>query len=108
MKVQSEWRAAGFRIAHDEVVPLLEAVVAVLDESRACARHVAHHLGKGLGAMLVKFKEREAMHQAQLQQAQQPWMDAHAQAGWSDWMLAGADQEYYPTWLDVLGSQMPG
>ncbi|KAH7363480.1 hypothetical protein B0T11DRAFT_329451 [Plectosphaerella cucumerina] len=108
MKVQSEWRAAGFRIAHDEVVPLLEAVVAVLNESRACARHVAHHLGKGLGAMLVKFKEREAMHQAQLQQAQQPWMDAHAQAGWSDWMLAGADQEYYPTWLDVLGSQMPG
>lgn len=124
MKV-SEWRGAGFRITHDEVgvfllppsrasyadmsqvASLLEAIVSMLDESRACARHVAHHLGSGLGAMLVKFKEREAMYQAQLQQqAQQPWMDA--QPGWNDWMLAGADAEYYPTWLDVLGSQMPG
>ncbi|KAG9250326.1 uncharacterized protein F5Z01DRAFT_629717 [Emericellopsis atlantica] len=107
MKVQSEWRAAGFKIAYNEVVSLLEAAVAVLNDCHACARHVAHYLGKGLGAMLVKFKEREAAYQAQ-QQPQQPWLDS-AHLGWNEWMQDAADvAEFYPSWLDVLGSQMPG
>lgn len=125
MKVQSEWRAAGFNINYEEVVSLLEAVVSMLNESQACARHLANYLGKGLNSMLGKFKEREARYQEQLLQAQQqqqeqfpdqPWIGT--QPGWNDWMMGGPEMveeygmgnaEYYP-WqlLDVLGSQMPG
>ncbi|KAM0568440.1 hypothetical protein D7B24_007291 [Verticillium nonalfalfae] len=124
MKVQSEWKAAEFNISFSEVVTLIEATVSLLNDSQACVRHVAHFLGKGLNTMLEKFKEREAMLQAQAQQQQneqfvqqQGWAAQDAQQGWNNWMLGGAPEvepfgigaEYYPLGiLDVLGSQMPG
>lgn len=128
MKVHAQWKPARLDIRYDDVVPLIERVVQLLEETNRCARHVAHYIGRGLSNMLDKFKERgpqERQYMAGGQPGQpghpgQPlppaWNEGEMSQDWNHWMFGGdmmnnfgVGTEQYPlNMLDLLNSQMPG
>ncbi|ATY64284.1 fungal specific transcription [Cordyceps militaris] len=131
MKCQAQWQSANLSISYDEVVPLIEGAIAVLNATRPCVRHVAHYLGSGLGSMLDKFKEHHhrerpaaaedteqlAAAAQQQQQQQQVWSQGEMWPDWNVWMFGNGDlgqqtplnqDNYGLNFLDALNNQMPG
>ncbi|KAM3536709.1 hypothetical protein MY4038_000164 [Beauveria bassiana] len=122
MKCQAQWKSANLNISYEEVVPLIEGAIAVLNATRPCVRHVAHYLGNGLGSMLGKFKEHYNLDMGkpengdQSASAQQVWPQGEMWPDWNVWMFGNGDlsqqsltqDNYGLNFLDALNSQMPG
>ncbi|KAK2609098.1 hypothetical protein QQS21_002325 [Conoideocrella luteorostrata] len=122
MKAQTQWRSASLNIGYEGVVSVIEGIVALLDETSPCVRHVAHYLGRGLNGMLKKFREHNAADRQQVQQNGQPVPLPYADGGvwpdWNSWMFGATnmpsqfpldqEQQYGLSFLDALSSQMPG
>ncbi|PQK12509.1 hypothetical protein BB8028_0003g11260 [Beauveria bassiana] len=122
MKCQAQWKSANLNISYEEVVPLIEGAIAVLNATRPCVRHVAHYLGNGLGSMLGKFKEHYNLDMGkpengdQSASAQQVWQQGEMWPDWNVWMFGNGDlsqqsltqDNYGLNFLDALNSQMPG
>lgn len=122
MKCQAQWKSANLSISYEEVVPLIEGAIAVLNATRPCVRHVAHYLGHGLGSMLEKFKEHHHLERPKLEEnnpsvsAQQVWPTGEMWPDWNVWMFGNGDpsqqnstqDNYGLNFLDALNSQMPG
>lgn len=123
MKCQAQWKSANLSISYEEVVPLIEGAIAVLNATKPCVRHVAHYLGRGLSGMLDKFKEHHALERpnpedkAQVPTAQQQvWPQDEMWPDWNVWMFGTGDpsqqainqDNYGLNFLDALNSQMPG
>ncbi|KAH7150229.1 hypothetical protein B0J13DRAFT_549766 [Dactylonectria estremocensis] len=122
MKVQLHWKQADFSLRGDEVVLLIERTVILLNETRKCARHVAHYIGRGLNNMLQKVKERDRQDEQVTPSSDPalavPWLETQRN-GWqsTDWtgwafdgdMMAHFDGvEHYPlNMLNLLHSQLP-
>ncbi|KAG6015815.1 hypothetical protein E4U54_002896 [Claviceps lovelessii] len=122
MKAQTQWKSANLNIRYENVATVMEGIVALLEETSPCVRHVAHYLGRGLNGMLKKFQQRNMMErQQQMQQNGQPVSLAHVDGvGWPDWnnWMFGAvnvpsqfpmdtEQQHGLSLLDTLSSQMP-
>ncbi|KAG5928065.1 hypothetical protein E4U42_001303 [Claviceps africana] len=122
MKAQTQWRLANLNIRYETVSSVIEGVVALLEETSPCTRHVAHSLGRGLDGMLKRFQERNTMErQQQMRPNGQNVPLAHAGGvvwpDWNSWMFETAgmpdqfplDMEQHGlNLLDALSSQMPG
>ncbi|KAG5915017.1 hypothetical protein E4U53_004566 [Claviceps sorghi] len=123
MKAQTQWRLANLNIRYESVEAVIEGVVALLEETSPCVRHVAHSLGRGLNGMLKRFRERNAMEQQQqMRQNGQPVPLAHVDGvvwpDWNSWMFGttgmhnqfplDTEQQHGLNLLDALSSQMPG
>ncbi|KAM3472273.1 hypothetical protein MY8738_008930 [Beauveria namnaoensis] len=122
MKCQAQWKSANLNISYEEVVPLIEGAIAVLNATRPCVRHVAHYLGNGLGSMLGKFKEHYNLDMGkpengdQSASAQQVWPQGEMWPDWNVWMFGNGElsqqsltqDNYGLNFLDALNSQMPG
>ncbi|KAJ3495866.1 hypothetical protein NLG97_g3080 [Lecanicillium saksenae] len=122
MKCQAQWKSAHLNISYEEVVPLIEGAIAVLNATRPCVRHVAHYLGNGLSSMLEKFKEHHHLERPNLEDkdqsatAQQVWSSGEMWPDWNVWMFGNGDlgqqtltqDNYGLNFLDALNSQMPG
>ncbi|XWW97363.1 hypothetical protein V2A60_005345 [Cordyceps javanica] len=122
MKCQAQWKSANLNISYDEVVPLIEGAIAVLNATRPCVRHVAHYLGSGLGSMLDKFKKHHNLERPNLEgrdqsaATQQVWSQGEMWPDWNVWMFGNGElaqqtltqDNYGLNFLDALNSQMPG
>ncbi|OAA78279.1 Zn(2)-C6 fungal-type DNA-binding domain protein [Akanthomyces lecanii RCEF 1005] len=122
MKCQAQWKSANLNISYEEVVPLIEGAIAVLNATRPCVRHVAHYLGSGLNSMLEKFKEHHNLDRPNAEDrdhsasAQQVWSQGEMWPDWNVWMFGNGDlsqqtlnqDNYGLNFLDALNSQMPG
>ncbi|KAM3433899.1 hypothetical protein NHJ13734_006239 [Beauveria thailandica] len=122
IKCQAQWKSANLNISYEEVVPLIEGAIAVLNATKPCVRHVAHYLGNGLGSMLEKFKEHHNLDMSkpddgdQSASAQQVWPQGEMWPDWNEWMFGNGDlsqqtlnqDNYGLNFLDALNSQMPG
>ncbi|KAG6016442.1 hypothetical protein E4U43_003650 [Claviceps pusilla] len=122
MKAQTQWKSANLNIRYENVATVMEGIVALLEETSPCVRHVAHYLGRGLSGMLKKFQQRNMMErQQQRQQNGQPVPLAHVDGvgwpDWNDWMFGAVnvpsqfpmdtEQQHGLSLLDALSSQMP-
>lgn len=121
MKCQAQWKSANLSISYEEVVPLIEGAIAVLNATKPCVRHVAHYLGRGLSDMLEKFQEHHNLDRSNVEEggaaanAQQVWSQGEMWPDWNVWMFGNGDvsqglnqDNYGLTFLDALNSQMPG
>lgn len=124
MKAQTQWRSANLNVRYEDVASIIEGTVVLLEETSPCVRHVAHYLGRGLGGMLKRFKDHNAMESQPLQTGQagqalpQPYVAGGTWPDWNSWMFGQAnlpnqfavdqEQQYGLNFLDALNSQMPG
>lgn len=121
MKCQAQWKSANLSISYEEVVPLIEGAIAVLNATKPCVRHVAHYLGRGLSGMLEKFQEHHNLERPAIEDgdssgaAPQVLSSGEMWPDWNVWMFGNGDlgqglgqDNYGLNFLDALNSQMPG